>query len=441
VSDMWATRIVEEGTEAPDNLLANPRNWRVHPKIQQDRLEALLDRVGWVQRVIVNRTTGHIVDGHLRVSLAARRGDPSVPVAYVEMTEDEEALVLATFDPIAELAGRDAEILADLIKDIEVDDSRIDEFLLELEGVDPNKVEKPGQTDPDDVPVPALTPCCQPGELWQLGDHRLYVGDSRAASSFRTLLQSPNEQEQPDAIWTDPPYNVAYTDSRGRTIQNDQMDTAAFVRFLRDLFTAAFSTLKPGSAVYVAHADSEGEAFRRAMRESGVEVRQCLIWIKDRFTIGRQDYQWQHEPVLYGWTEGTHRWYADRSQSTALDEGRDIDSLPKAELLDLVRGILEQIEPTVHREDKPSRSEAHPTMKPVRLIARHLKNSTKRGDLVLDPCAGSGSTLIACEQLGRRARVIELDPVYADVIIRRWQTFTDMQAERVDGAPWQDPNG
>ena len=205
-------------------------------------------------------------------------------------------------------------------------------------------------------------------------------------------------------LWlTDPPYNVAYQGKTkdALTIQNDEMDDESFRRFLVSAYSAADSVLKEGAAFYIWHADSEGFNFRGACRDVGWKVRECLIWSKNSFVLGRQDYQWQHEPCLYGWKDGAaHNWYSDRSQTTIL------------------------------KFDRPNRNAEHPTMKPVGLFQYLIRNSTKRGDIVLDSFGGSGTTLIACEQSGRSARIIELDPCYCDVIIERWQNLTGQRAVR-----------
>lgn len=205
-------------------------------------------------------------------------------------------------------------------------------------------------------------------------------------------------------LWlTDPPYNVAYQGKTkdALTIQNDEMDDESFRRFLVSAYSAADSVLKEGAAFYIWHADSEGFNFRGACRDVGWKVRECLIWSKNTFVLGRQDYQWQHEPCLYGWKDGAaHNWYSDRSQTTILEF------------------------------DRPNRNAEHPTMKPVGLFQYLIGNSTKRGDIVLDSFGGSGTTLIACEQSGRSARIIELDPCYCDVIIERWQNLTGQRAVR-----------
>lgn len=205
---------------------------------------------------------------------------------------------------------------------------------------------------------------------------------------------------------TDPPYNVAYEGKTkdALTIENDSMEDGAFRQFLVDAFSMADTVLEPGGVFYIWHADSEGYNFRGACRDVGWKVRECLIWNKNAFVLGRQDYQWKHEPCLYGWKDGaSHEWYSDRSQTTVIDC------------------------------DRPMRNGDHPTMKPVELFRYLMENSTKKGDSVLDSFGGSGTTLVAAEQTGRIAYLMELDPVYVDVIIKRWQEMTGLEAVRDDG--------
>lgn len=391
------SRIVGEGVEAPDQLLANPLNWRTHPKEQVDALEGLLREVGWVQRVIVNRTTGHIVDGHARVELALRRSESAVPVLYVELTEAEERLVLAALDPIGGLAGKDAAVLDELLQGVHTEDPALQELLDSLAGESASIGGTDGLTDQDDAPEVQAEPVTKPGDVWVMGGHRLLCGDSTRIDELERLC----EGHMVDMWLTDPPYNVAYEGKTKAklTIQNDAMGADTFRQFLRDAYVAADAVMKPGAVFYIWHADLEGYNFRGAAIDSGWQVRQCLVWKKQTLVMGRQDYHWRHEPCLYGWKEGAgHLWASDRKQTTILEF------------------------------DRPSRNAEHPTMKPVALFEYQMLNNTKGGDIVLDSFGGSGTTLIAAEKNGRIARLMELDPRYCDVIVRRWQAFTGKAA-------------
>ena len=238
---------------------------------------------------------------------------------------------------------------------------------------------------------------CKLGDIWQLGAHRLMCGDSTKIANVKTLMDG----ELADLLLTDPPYNVAYEGkTKDRlTIENDKMSDSNFREFLKAAFTAADSCMKPGAVFYIWHADSEGYNFRGACHDIGWQVRQCIIWNKNTMVLGRQDYQWKHEPCLYGWKDGAgHLWASDRKQTTVIDW------------------------------DKPNRNAEHPTMKPVGLFDYQIKNNTKGSDIVLDTFGGSGTTIIACEQDGRKARVMELDPHYCDVILTRWENLTGSKA-------------
>ena len=251
---------------------------------------------------------------------------------------------------------------------------------------------------------------CQEGDVWQLGEHRLMCGDSTKAEDVARLMNG----ELADLWLTDPPYNVGYgmegsammskrehrTD--GLVVLNDKQEDSQFHQFLVDAFSAANNSMKSGASFYIWHADKEGYNFRSAVMEVGLKCRQCLIWNKDALCLGRQDYQWKHEPCLYGWKEGAaHNWYSDRKQTTVIDWQR------------------------------PKRSEEHPTMKPIGLFGYQISNSSKQGDIVLDTFGGSGTTIVACEQLHRKARLMELDPHYCDVIIARWEKLTGQKAIKI----------
>lgn len=236
-------------------------------------------------------------------------------------------------------------------------------------------------------------------------------------------------------LLTDPPYNVAYEGGTKDklTILNDNMEDTAFRAFLSDAFKSADEAMKPGAAFYIWHADSEGFNFRFAIRNTEWKLRQCLVWVKNSLVLGRQDYQWKHEPCLYGWKEGTHYFTADRTQATVIDDKIDFKKLKKEEMLELLQNIFsDKLPTTVIYEDKPLRNDIHPTMKPIKLMARLVKNSTEPRQSVLDIFGGSGSTLMACEQLDRICFTMELDPRYVDCIIDRWEQFTGQTAELIN---------
>lgn len=286
---------------------------------------------------------------------------------------------------------------------------------------------------------------CNPGDVWLLGRHRLMCGDSTKEADVAKLMGG----EQADLLLTDPPYNVDYeghmkhldqsgrgseTTRKGMKIANDCMEEEQFIQFLTDAFLCAQSAMRPGAAYYIWHSDVHGLSFRTALVKAGFQLRQNLIWVKSSLCIGRQDYQWRHEPCLYGWKEGAaHYFVDDRSQSIVIeDAGVDYRKLKKDELLKLVLQLTDvSIPNTVIYEDKPTKNDIHPTMKPVKLMARLTKNSTKQEQLVLDLFGGSGSTLIACEQINRKCFTMEYDPKYCDAILDRWEKLTGEEAERL----------
>lgn len=397
-------RIVGSGEEAPDQLVANPLNWRIHPQAQQKALRGSLETVGWVQQVLVNQRTGNLVDGHARVEEALSRGEPTVPVLYVDLDPEEEALVLATLDPIAAMAATDEAKLRELLADLTVDDAGLSAMLDKLAPPEP----KVGLTDPDDVPDLGEKSNIQPGDLFALGDHRLMCGDSTDADALARLVAG-----KADCLWTDPPYGVSYVGKTADalTLQNDDGDTTALVRAA---FEAARTVVAPRAPFYCAGPAGRHIAdIPQAIIAAGWQFHQELVWVKDVFVLGHSDYHFQHEPIFYGYApgegrpgRGAHdgtRWFGDHKQTSILNF------------------------------DRPKRSTEHPTMKPESLVEHCLANSTRPGDLVLDLFLGSGTTLIASERIGRRCRGMEIDPRYVAVAIERWEKFTGKTAERVDG--------
>lgn len=273
---------------------------------------------------------------------------------------------------------------------------------------------------------------CNPGDIWMLGRHRLMCGDSTKEADVAKLMGG----EQADLLLTDPPYNVDY---QGGTkdkmkIANDNMDDVAFVGFLTAAFNCAIQAMRPGAAFYVWHADSKGFEFRSALKEVGMTLRETLIWVKNALVLGRQDYQWKHEPCLYGWKDGAaHYFTEDRAQSTVIEDAAiDYSKLKKDELLKIVLELTsDKIPTTVIYENKPTKNDIHPTMKPVKLMARLIRNSTRPKELVLDLFGGSGSTMIAAEQIDRRCFMMEFDPKYCDAILARWEKLTGEKAEKI----------
>ncbi len=459
----WKNRIVGSGEEAPDQLLANPANWRLHPKAQQAALAGILGQVGWVQQVLVNHRTGHVVDGHLRVALAIKEGAPSVPVLYVDLDPEEEALVLASLDPLAAMAGTDDEKLRALLADVSVDSEALAAMLA---GIAPSAT-RAGLVDPDDVPEPPDEATTKPGDLWVLGEHRLLCGDAGSVADLDRLLDGTTVA----LLATDPPYNVrveprsnnaiaaglssfaaqgrkgtaveamdaagmhhaGFDVARGKTgirhhqkldlerhpekaqathrklrakdrpLTNDFVSDEAFALMLAAWFGNASRVMRPGASFYVWGGYANVANYPPALAGAGLYFSQAVIWVKEHPVLTRKDFMGNHEWCFYGWREGAaHRFLGPANVP-------DVWSVKKVSPNAMV----------------------HLTEKPVELSRLAIEYSSLPGEVVLDLFAGSGSTLIACEQTGRRGYGMELDPLYCDVIVARFEAFSGTKAERI----------
>lgn len=348
----------------------------------------------WQQPIVVDENNVIIV-GHTRYLAAKKLGLKEVPVKVATGLTPEQVKAYRLADnKTGELTDWDMGLLDDELADIA--DIDMSDFGFDLDLGDD---EAKAQEDDFDEEVPE-EPKSKLGQIFKLGRHRLMCGDSTNPEMVKKLVGGV----QCDLLLTDPPYNVGYEGKQKSkmTIKNDRQEDDEFYKFLFDAFNAAKDNLKQGASFYIWYASSEAANFNNAANNSGLSVREELIWEKNNLVMGRQDYQWKHEPCLYGWVEGgSHSWYSDRKQTTVM------------------------------HFDKPQRSDLHPTMKPVALFDYQIKNSTKSGDVVLDLFGGSGTTIMACEQDGRNACVMEYDPKYVDVIIKRWEDFTGKKAELI----------
>lgn len=383
-----------------DSLIPYARNSRTHSDEQVAQIAASIKEFGFLNPIIVDGDRG-IIAGHGRVMAAQKLGMKSLPcIEASHLTDAQRKAYIIADNKLALNAGWDDDLLR-----VELDELGELGFDLELTGFSLDEIEElqvepepeEGLTDEDAVPdVPEQSVTVE-GDVWVLGNHRLMCGDSTSIDSLEQLCKG----QLVDMWLTDPPYNVAYEGkTKGAlTIKNDSMDDDQFRQFLRDCYVAADAVMKPGAVFYIWHADLEGYNFRGAAKDAGWTVRQCLIWKKSSLVMGRQDYHWKHEPCLYGWKEGAgHLWAADRKQTTILEF------------------------------DRPSRNGEHPTMKPVELFEYQMLNNTKGGDIILDSFGGSGTTIIAAEKNGRVGYLMELDPKYCDVIIKRYCEFTGKNA-------------
>lgn len=368
-----------------------------NPRNNDQAVDAVANSIkefGWQQPIVVDKNMIIIV-GHTRYKAAKKLGLTKVPVVVATNLSDEQAKAYRLADnKSGELADWNEDLLTDELGGI--DDIDMSDF-----GFD--NLEEPESEDVQDDDFdeePPEEPKSKLGQVFQLGRHRLMCGDSTNAVDVQKLMGGV----QADLLLTDPPYNVGYTGKQKSkmTIKNDRQSDDDFYQFLFATFKNAKDNMKSGAAYYVWYASSEAANFNLALNNNGLKVREELIWAKNQMVIGRQDYQWQHEPCLYGWNEdGTHSWYSDRKQTTIL------------------------------RFDKPQRADLHPTMKPIPLFDYQIKNSTKSGDIVLDLFGGSGTSIMACEQDNRTCYTMEYDPKYVDVIIDRWEQFTGEKAKLI----------
>lgn len=372
----------------------NPRK----NKAAVDYVANSIKEFGFQQPIVVDKDMV-VIAGHTRLKAAKKLKLKEVPVVIADnLTEEQVKAYRLADNKTAEKAEWDFDLLTDELLSLQELNFDMEQFGFDFDfGEDEEAVED----DNWEADVPE-EPISKRGDIWVLGRHRLMCGDSTDAADVALLMDG----NKADMLLTDPPYNVDYTGKASeletRKIENDKMEDSAFQDFLTSAFSNAAENMKAGGVFYIWHADSEGLNFRVACKKAGFQVRQCLIWNKNAMVMGRQDYQWKHEPCLYGWKDGaSHLWASDRKQTTVLDF------------------------------EKPQKNNLHPTMKPIKLFDYQIKNNTKGDDIVLDLFGGSGTTIMAAEQNGRRGFVMEYDPKFVDVIVDRWEQFTGMKAKKI----------
>lgn len=396
---IFRSRIVGHGEEAPDQLLANPSNWRIHPKAQQDALAGVLGEVGWVQSVIVNRTTGNLVDGHLRVSLALREGTPTIPVVYVELTPEEEDLVLATIDPIAAMAATDTEKLQELMAEVSTSSPAVEDLLRDLGKSATNEITGADDEIPETNNPNTIT---KDGDLWILGDHRLLCGDTFNDDARKKLVGDSVVA----MIASDPPYAI-FGSSTG--VATDIADDKMVRPFFESLLRISTDAVAMFGHVYLFTDFRTYPAIWESSKRAGLTLKNLLVWDKGNFGMGT-NYGQCFELVVY---------FARQTKRTGMMDSTKMGSRPimKSNILRFPRVVGEERE--------------HNAAKPVALMAELIENSSEPGEIVADFFGGSGSTMMAAEKVGRRCFMMEMEPRFCDVIVNRWERLTGKKAERI----------
>lgn len=415
------------------DIKPNPKNPRI---IKDDKFQKLVNSLRDFPDMLRKRPLVCFTDadgkkvvlgGNMRLRAARELGMKELPVMMADEWTEEQKSEFLIKDNVG-FGEWDWEALA----------NEWDTSLLDAWGLDVSNFieEKEPEAEEDDYTIPEeIETDIRPGDLFQIGDHRLLCASSTEADNWAQLMNG----SLADMVVTDPPYNVDYEGGTGLKIMNDKMDDSAFYNFLYDFHAALAAHTKPGGAWYVWHADSEGLNFRAAFKNSGLLLKQCLIWVKNALVMGRQDYQWKHEPCLYGWKPGAAHYFTDdRTQTTVIEDQVDLKKLTKKQLLDiLMEAHSDKVPTTVIHCDKPTRNDVHPTMKPILLLAPLIKNSSKTGQIVADGFLGSGSSMVAAHQLQRKCYGMELDPKYCQVIVDRMLNLDPNLTVTRNGEPYK----
>ena len=427
----------------------NPRKDLQPGDPEWEKLRNSIIEFGYIDPIIWNRATGNIVGGHQRFKILKAEGieEFEVSVVHIEDEEKEKALNIA----LNKTGGDwDENKLAALLTELSEEAQQLTGFADEelddyLDAYDPDAADEDYSTDPEDFDPEEeaeliVSPYVKTGDVWEIGPHRLYCGDTIEPGAAKIATGG----KEVNMVLTDPPYNVNYVGGNreemkalnkrtdGLKIMNDHMSDNDFYKFLFAAYKNMIEVTVKGGPIYVFYADMESQNFRGAMKDAGWELKQNLIWAKNTIVMGRQDYHWQHEPVLYGWKPGAaHFWNGERDKSTLYDEEQSLKGLDKKDLIAIISELRNDRFSTVTRASKPHRSDEHPTMKPLNLIRYYLRNSSIRKHIVFDGFLGSGSTLIAADQIGRICYGIEKDPRYAQVIIERYIRHKENDGEDI----------
>lgn len=428
-----------------DDLHPASYNPRIQLKPGDKEFEKLKNSIlefGYVEPIIWNKQTGNVVGGHQRLEVMKHLGETEVDCVVIDIDEKKEKALNIALNKIS--GEWDTGKLTDLLKELDGDGlSALTGFdMKELDDLFSGSVYdvKEDDFDTEQEVEQIATPFTKQGDIWHIKNHKVLCGDSTKLDDVIKLFGDKHA----DLIVTDPPYNIDYGNAEqdrakatgkeikdSRNILNDNMDDENFYTFLLDFYKATYQVAKGGGVIYVFHSTKESVNFISAMKNAGFKVSQTLVWVKDRFTLGRSDYQWQFEPILYGWkTEDgkPHYFIHDRTLSSVADDRKDFTGLKKDELIKLLQDIIANTETNVINDNKPLKNAEHPTMKPVTLCGKLINNSSRERNIVYDAFAGSGSTMMAAEQMNRISYNIELDEKYCDVIVKRFvKTFGDKE--------------
>ena len=424
-----AIGLLEENKGQIEGLPANPRQWT---RMDLDSLKKsieetpeLLEARGCI--AVPHEGRFVVLGGNMRLSACRELGMKEIPCYVFPDSAPVAKLKEIVIKDNGSFGAWDFDMLANEWSDLALSDFGVQ--IPEDWTEETKEKEEKAKDDNFDEEKEDIPERCKKCDLWKLGEHLLMCGDSTSLEDVKKLLGGAKI----DMLLTDPPYNVNVSNSKGMTIANDNMGKSEFAAFLNSAMSNAVYALKPGGSFYVWYSHSEEIAFRSAMEAAGGAIKQTLIWNKNAFTFGRSDYKWKHEPCLYGWKEGAAHWFRDEfNHPTVIEDTVDVDKMKKDEMRDMLKQMLASPAPTdVIDVDKPMRCDLHPTMKPLELCGQLIHNSTRSGQNVLDLFGGSGSTMMACEQLGRKNYTMEYDPHYCDVIIARWEKMTGKKAERI----------
>lgn len=421
-----------------DLLRPYENNAKIHGAEQVSQIAESIKEFGFISPCLIDRDY-NIIAGHGRLMAAQKLGMDKIPCIFVEgLTETQRKAYILADNRLTELGEWDYNAISDELQDLKDRGFEIDLTGFSVDDILFEDIEDVWQeTEEENEEEQEIV---QPGEVWKLGAHRLMCGDSTKAEDVHRLMDGAVA----DLLETDPPYNVALGvgDSpeiakirRRRTdglkIENDAMGDAEFIEFLKSALGNAVEVMRDGAAYYCWYASTSQKGFQTALEDVGLPPHQILIWVKNSLVLGRQDYQWRHEPCFYGWKDGAAHYFIDvRSLSTVQEYTESLNDLTKDELIEIISNIMDDTT-TVTHVNKPSRSDLHPTMKPLSLIKKQIRNSSREGEVVLDLFGGSGTTLMACEEMRRKCYMMEYDPRYASKIVRRWEEETGLKAERI----------